>query len=155
MLVGRISGCDRYGSLALNIGRIFFGVLKLVVEIRLHIREHSDAVFYLRVVLVKLIVGKLKSRLYVKFVGRIEQTCAVLVLARIAKERYGMTLHRAIIENRIATAANLLACESQTVEQISLAVGFQSKCCFYREFVKKYGVTPIEYRRQMCRETET
>lgn len=75
-------------------------------------------------------------------------------LARIAKERYGMTLHRAIIEKRIDTAANLLANNGQTVEQISLAVGFQSKCCFYREFVKKYGVTPIEYRKKKCKESE-
>ncbi len=75
-------------------------------------------------------------------------------LARIAKERYGMTLHRVIIEKRIETAANLLACGGKTVEQISLAVGFQSKCCFYREFVKKYGMTPIEYRKKGCKESE-
>ena len=75
-------------------------------------------------------------------------------LARIAKERYGMTFHRVIIEKRIATAANLLACGGKTVEQISLAVGFQSKCCFYREFVKKYGMTPIEYRKKGCKESE-
>ncbi|MBQ2881108.1 MAG: helix-turn-helix domain-containing protein [Clostridia bacterium] len=75
-------------------------------------------------------------------------------LARIAKERYGMTLHRAIIEKRIDTAAKLLVCGDKTVEQISLAVGFQSKCCFYREFVKKYGMTPIEYRKKAGKESE-
>ena len=68
-------------------------------------------------------------------------------LARIARERYGMTLHRAILEKRISTAATLLKESNRTVEQISAAVGFQSKTCFYREFVKKYGMTPMEYRK--------
>ena len=68
-------------------------------------------------------------------------------LARIAKKRYGTTLHSAIMEKRISTACELLKSSNKTVEQISLDVGFQSKICFYREFAKKNGMTPIEYRR--------
>ena len=72
-------------------------------------------------------------------------------LGRIAKKRYGMSLHRAINEKRIATAAELLCSTNKTTEQISRAVGFNTVTCFYREFSKKYGITPSEYRKQKTR----
>lgn len=70
-------------------------------------------------------------------------------LARLVRRRYGTTLHRAILEQRVETAAQLLRESDQSAEQIGLAVGFRSKSCFYHAFREAYGMTPAEYRVKM------
>ena len=67
-------------------------------------------------------------------------------LDRIVRKRYGKTLHSVIIDKRISTAEQMLLTTDMTVDKIGLAVGFGSKAGFYREFSKRYGVTPAEYR---------
>ena len=67
-------------------------------------------------------------------------------LGRIANKRYGMPLHRAIINKRVETAAELLRSTEKTVSEIGREVGFNSGTCFYREFSARFGTTPKEYR---------
>ena len=68
-------------------------------------------------------------------------------LDRIALKRYGKTLHQVIVDKRIKTAENLLVTTDMTVEKIAITVGFNSSVGFYREFTKRYGMTPAEYRK--------
>jgi AraC-like DNA-binding protein len=72
-------------------------------------------------------------------------------LTRIAVRRYGMTLHRAIIDKRITTAERMLRTTAAPTDSIAGIVGFGSKSGFYREFTKKYAVTPAKYRKNKCR----
>lgn len=68
-------------------------------------------------------------------------------LDRIALKRYGKTLHQVIVDKRIKTAENLLVTTDMTIEKIAITVGFNSSVGFYREFAKRYGMTPAEYRK--------
>jgi len=68
-------------------------------------------------------------------------------LSRIVERRYGTTLHRVLTDMRITRAEKLLRTTDMSAEKIALIVGFGSKAGFWREFSRKYGVTPGEYRR--------
>lgn len=70
-------------------------------------------------------------------------------LDRLVKQRYGKTLHAVLMDKRIAAAERLMLTTDETVEYIGIMVGFSSRAGFYREFVRRYGVTPAEYRRQI------
>jgi len=68
-------------------------------------------------------------------------------LSRIAAKHYGMSVHQAITDRRLATAEKLLRDTKNTVESIGTSIGYKSKSGFYRDFHKKYGLTPVEYRK--------
>lgn len=70
-------------------------------------------------------------------------------LNRISIKRYGKTLYQVIIEKRIKAAEQLLLNTDLTTEEIAYAVGFGSRANFFREFRKKCGVTPTEYRKDV------
>lgn len=69
-------------------------------------------------------------------------------LSRITSKHYGMTIRNAITEKRIISSGILLINTDDSIDAICTAVGFKSKSTFYREFRKKYGITPAEYRKQ-------
>ena len=69
-------------------------------------------------------------------------------LDRIVKKRYGKTLHCVLIDKRLATAEQMLTSTDMTVDSIGNAVGFGSRSGFYREFVKRHGITPAEFRKK-------
>jgi len=68
-------------------------------------------------------------------------------LARIVKERYNKTLYQVIVDKRLNTSAEMLRTSDISAEKIAVMVGFSNKNSFWREFQKKYGVTPMEYRK--------
>lgn len=69
-------------------------------------------------------------------------------LQRIMKKQYGMTLHQTVIDLRLKTAAEMLLTSALSAEEIGRTVGFPSKSGFYREFTKKFGIPPMQYRKQ-------
>lgn len=69
-------------------------------------------------------------------------------LERIMKKRYGMSFRQTVTDLRLITAAKMLTESNLSAEKIGRTVGFSSKAGFYREFVKKYGIPPIQYRKQ-------
>ena len=68
-------------------------------------------------------------------------------LSRIVNEKYGEPLHRIIIKKRVECAAKLLSESNLSIEEISAAVGFDTKSCFYRIFKAEYGITPRQHRK--------
>ena len=69
-------------------------------------------------------------------------------LERIMKKRYGKSLRQTIIELRLKAAAEMLLLPERSAEEIGRTVGFTSKATFYREFSKKFGIPPMQYRKQ-------
>jgi len=72
-------------------------------------------------------------------------------LERIMKKRYGMTLRQTLNDRRLTTAAELLSSTDIPIEEIESKMGFASKVGFSREFVKKYGMTPLQFRKRKIR----
>lgn len=62
------------------------------------------------------------------------------------KKVSGRTPSEFVKEYRFEYAARLLATTRLTIQEIMYRVGISNKSYFYREFQKKYGLTPKEYR---------
>ncbi len=67
-------------------------------------------------------------------------------LNRIFKEHTGMTLHRALITQRIKIAKMLLKNTDLSIEEISKESGFTDRTAFCTTFKKTTGLSPSEYR---------
>ncbi len=67
-------------------------------------------------------------------------------LYRKFKSCLGITPVDYIKTLRLEKAERLLKTTARTVQQIMYDCGFNSKTYFYKEFAKKYGVTPKQYR---------
>ena len=67
-------------------------------------------------------------------------------LYRKMKEIIGLTPTEFIRSIRLKQAEKLLKTTNKTVQEIMYNCGFNNKAYFYREFAKKYHLTPKEYR---------
>jgi len=72
-------------------------------------------------------------------------------LMRQFKMATGSTLHAYIEEMRTAHAKALLAADAVPIKEISFRVGFNSPSSFTAAFIRKTGVTPLDYRRRGAR----
>ena len=67
-------------------------------------------------------------------------------LNRVFKDHTGMTLHRAVIRERVTIAKRLLQNTDIAVEAIARESGFSDRIQFSTTFRKSVGITPTEYR---------
>ena len=65
---------------------------------------------------------------------------------RIMGEYYGATFKEMLIDVRLNKAKSLLVRSDMTIENIAMAVGYDSVNGFNAAFKKKYGITPGKYR---------
>lgn len=75
-------------------------------------------------------------------------------LSALFKQWMGMSLSQFIIHTRLEAAGDLLAEYGVSVREAALSCGFSDEKYFMRQFKKKEGVTPGEYRRLHRRQTE-
>ena len=69
-------------------------------------------------------------------------------IGRLFKRQVGATFHEYLNEVRLKHAAILLQSSDKSIAQIALDVGFQNIPYFNRVFVKKYKITPSQYRKR-------
>ncbi len=69
-------------------------------------------------------------------------------LARIFKERYGVTINGYIAQVRITKAKSLLRFSEKSIEEIGAEVGIPDPNYFARTFKRIEGMAPRDYRRQ-------
>jgi len=67
-------------------------------------------------------------------------------LNRVFKESTSMTLHQAVIEERLGLAKRLLENTELSVDAVAREVGFSDRAQFSTAFKKHTGSTPTEYR---------
>jgi len=77
-----------------------------------------------------------------------ELSLSKMKLYRKIKELIGQTPTEYIRSIRLKQAEKLLKTTNKTVQEIMYVCGFNNKAHFYREFSKKYHLTPKEYRNQ-------
>ena len=70
-------------------------------------------------------------------------------ISRIVQSKYGMSFHRVLLAKRIMVAEQMLKNSEIQIQEIAQAVGFHTLDIFFREFKKKHGMTPREYRIHM------
>ncbi|HSI07864.1 MAG: helix-turn-helix domain-containing protein [Rariglobus sp.] len=67
---------------------------------------------------------------------------------RLFRRRWGMTLWRFLMRQRISEARRLLLLSDMPLAEVALASGFQSLSRFYEAFKTECGCSPGTYRRQ-------
>ena len=77
-----------------------------------------------------------------------EMALSKMQLYRKMKDIIGQTPTEYIRSIRLKQAEKLLKSTNKTVQEIMFNCGFNNKAYFYREFAKKYHLTPKEYRNQ-------
>ena len=66
---------------------------------------------------------------------------------RLFGEKYGVTPHEYLARMRMTYAAQLLESRQFTVDQIAALCGFAEPCHFSREFRRRFGVSPMQYKK--------
>lgn len=69
-------------------------------------------------------------------------------LSKMFKKHTGMSPMHFLLQMRMEKSKLLLQDQILTVEQVAASVGFQDALYFSRQFKKKFGQSPTEYRRQ-------
>jgi len=67
--------------------------------------------------------------------------------SRIILKNYNKKLSELISEKRLSVAAELLIRSDKTVTEIIEYVNFNSEKYFYSQFKKKFGCTPLKYKK--------
>lgn len=67
-------------------------------------------------------------------------------LTNLVRQQTGKSVHRWLVERRMAQAISLLLKTEHTVSQIAEAVGYQDVCHFSRYFRQFYGTSPQAWR---------
>ncbi len=120
--------------------------------------------------IVKTLLGKIKSDTAVTFkrestAGKVmmyirrnydkELSCETIAgffgyhpyyLNRIFKKEFGISVHQAVLLERLRIAEGLLKRTGLSVERIAQTVGFSERVSFYQAFRLKYGMSPTQYR---------
>jgi AraC-like DNA-binding protein len=60
----------------------------------------------------------------------------------------GISFYRCVTQRRLVESKKLIEL-GNTMEEISLAVGFQEYSAFYRAFKAEYGISPMQYRKMI------
>ena len=68
--------------------------------------------------------------------------------SRVFRKKVGKTLLEYIQDRRLELAAQQLSQTDASIEQILVRCGWQDKSTFYRNFHRKYGMTPAQYRKK-------
>lgn len=68
-------------------------------------------------------------------------------LSRVFSDIYGISFRDKLVEVRLHRAAQLLEQTELNIEKIASAVGYLSLSGFHRAFMKYFGCTPLEYRK--------
>ncbi|MGN0242514.1 MAG: AraC family transcriptional regulator [Lachnospiraceae bacterium] len=69
-------------------------------------------------------------------------------ISRLLKKQTERNFKELLIERKLQQAAYLLTNTTLPTESILHSVGYENSSFFYRQFKKRYGKTPREYRRQ-------
>lgn len=72
--------------------------------------------------------------------------CDFYWLSHEIKNRTGKTYTEHLQEKRLSQAAFLLKNTTLSIEEITIAVGYENKSYFHRIFTKKFNTTPRKYR---------
>jgi AraC-like DNA-binding protein len=68
-------------------------------------------------------------------------------LSRLFKDATGQSLQGYLVAYRMKMAAQLMRDGSNSIQYVSLAVGYSDIFTFSKAFKKHYGVSPTEYRK--------
>ena len=94
----------------------------------------------------KYLVGHLDERLTIQMLSQ-QFRISGTALKSCFRQVYGVPIHQYLLEQRMAQAAELLTTTTQSVLQISTAVGYSSESHNRIAFKQRYHMSPSQFRR--------
>ncbi len=143
---GRLKGQSILTLLFLEIGRVLKSEgsrLDGNTFNRYHYIDKIDRFVGKNYALPKVTLADLASELYLSC----RQT------SRIIKKEYDSTFVELINERKMMASTALLKYTTLTIGEIISALGFETENYFFRKFKKKYGITPLKYRKSFISQT--
>ena len=101
---------------------------------------------------VELIIEVIRQNLYSPDLNR--QLIADVVhmnpdyISNLFHKKTGVSLSNFILNERLKATNVMLATTNLTLQQISAKAGFSSPTYFHRQFKRRFGITPQQYRRE-------
>ena len=68
--------------------------------------------------------------------------------SRVIMKHYKSTLSELVTNQRLNVASLMLLSGEHSISEIVEKVNFSSESYFYSQFKKKYGMTPLKYKRE-------
>lgn len=68
-------------------------------------------------------------------------------LCRFIKENFGVTFKTLLCDKRFEVAKTLLTTTKLSIAEIIINVGYENSSYFHKEFLKRFGTTPMNYRK--------
>lgn len=101
-------------------------------------------------VIVQTVLNYLEHNYRSASLTKIAEDChrSVSSLSKIIRQCTGHTFQELLQRKRFQKAVILLLESDLSVEEISLAVGYENQSYFHRQFLKRYQMTPKTYRKE-------
>ena len=74
---------------------------------------------------------------------------------RIIRKFTNLSMVEYCIEHKFKYAEELLLKTDKNINEIVQILGYENKTYFFRTFAERYGMTPNEYRKMMCQDTQS
>ena len=83
-------------------------------------------------------------------IGELAAVCGIseVYFRRIFRGKYGVSPHEYLARRRMTYAAQLLESGQFSVEEVALLSGFSEPCHFSREFHRRRGLSPAQYKKE-------
>lgn len=125
-----------------SMGLVFLYLMKHVDDLTTNYSQNAQDVILQS--LLNYIYTSYKTASLTKFAEDFNQS--VSVLSKLVKQSTGNTFQEILQRIRFKKATELLIGTDMSVEEIAMAVGYENKSYFYRQFKERYGMTPRRYK---------
>lgn len=131
------------------INQYSMGIVFLHLLNHLENLSHNSSMDYKETV-VQAVLGYINSDCKNASLTRIAEDThqSMTALSKLIKQKTGYNFQELLQRKRFQMAVHLLCDTKLSIEEIVLDVGYENQSYFFRQFKKRYGMTPHKYRKE-------
>jgi YesN/AraC family two-component response regulator len=129
------------------------GIVFLYLLNHLENLSHNSSMDY-KETIVQAVLGYINSDCKNASLMRIAEDThqSMTTLSKLIKQKTGYTFKELLQGKRFQMAVHLLHDTKLSIEEIALDVGYENQSYFFRQFKKRYGMTPHKYRKEYIKD---
>jgi len=135
------------------INQYSMGIVFLYLLNHLENLSHNSSMDY-KETIVQAVLGYINSDCKNASLMRIAEDThqSMTTLSKLIKQKTGYTFKELLQGKRFQMAVHLLCDTKLSIEEIALDVGYENQSYFFRQFKKRYGMTPHKYRKEYIKD---
>ena len=135
------------------INQYSMGIVFLYLLNHLENLSHNSSMDY-KETIVQAVLGYINSDCKNASLMRIAEDThqSMTTLSKLIKQKTGYTFKELLQGKRFQMAVHLLRDTKLSIEEIALDVGYENQSYFFRQFKKRYGMTPHKYRKEYIKD---